>query len=236
MTAGTETTRRGDTKKRLLLAAEKLIAEHGIDGTSTRAILREAGQRNESALQYHFGGRKGLLEALYVERGAQVAAERERLLGELLESDRKVDLRSACEIAFLPPVRLAQRDPSFVRFLRVVGQMAFLPHDELRRSHDTYELGGGSKVFQLIADRLDLPRKLLERRLELLHRTAAVALSQRARAGLPFAGPEGDFYVETVLDAMTAIVEGPISPATEAALAGATEAALAATRTRRSSS
>ncbi|MEM9406904.1 MAG: helix-turn-helix domain-containing protein [Acidobacteriota bacterium] len=230
MTVEAETRRRGDTKQRLLRAAEKLIAEHGITGTSTRAILKEAEQRNESALQYHFGGRKGLLEALYVERGGQVAAEREVLLGELIESGRTLDLRSVCEVAFLPPVRLARRDPNFVRFLRVVGQLAFLPDDELRQTHETYELGNAGKVFQRVVDQLELPEGLLERRLELLHRTAAIALSQRARSGGSFEGPEADLYFETVLDAMTGIVEGPISPATTAALA-----AVAAQQTSRNS-
>lgn len=52
------------TKLHLILTAERLFVEKGIDGASLRQITREAGQRNETALQYHFTGREGLLKAL----------------------------------------------------------------------------------------------------------------------------------------------------------------------------
>ena len=39
--------------RQLLLAAERLIAERGLAALSTRMIAREAGQKNNSALQYH---------------------------------------------------------------------------------------------------------------------------------------------------------------------------------------
>ena len=42
-------------------SAEQLFAAHGVDGVSLRQITREAGQRNTTALQYHFGSRDGLL-------------------------------------------------------------------------------------------------------------------------------------------------------------------------------
>ena len=48
-----------DTRERLLLTAEKLLGERGINGVSLREITREAGQRNASALHYHFGSRDG---------------------------------------------------------------------------------------------------------------------------------------------------------------------------------
>ena len=45
-------------------AAEALFAERGLDGVTTREILDAAGQKNQSALQYHFGSREGLILAL----------------------------------------------------------------------------------------------------------------------------------------------------------------------------
>ncbi|HWH31408.1 MAG TPA: TetR family transcriptional regulator, partial [Egibacteraceae bacterium] len=56
---------RGDqTRERLLDAAEELMAERGVHGPSLAEITTRAGQRNNSALSYHFGGREGLLRAL----------------------------------------------------------------------------------------------------------------------------------------------------------------------------
>ena len=66
------------TRDRLLDAAETLFAKKGFGAVTTRAILRAAGQRNESALHYHFGGRQGLIEALHERRLDQLAGYRGR--------------------------------------------------------------------------------------------------------------------------------------------------------------
>jgi len=54
----------GDTATRLRRTAERLFAAHGLDGVSLRQITRDAGQRNSTALQYHFGSRDGLVRAV----------------------------------------------------------------------------------------------------------------------------------------------------------------------------
>jgi AcrR family transcriptional regulator len=48
----------------LIAAAERRFALDGVNGASMRELTREAGQRNVTALQYHFGGREGLLLAV----------------------------------------------------------------------------------------------------------------------------------------------------------------------------
>jgi AcrR family transcriptional regulator len=50
----TATGRSTDTKNQLIDAAETIIAEHGIDGASVRAIT-EAASANLAAVNYHFG-------------------------------------------------------------------------------------------------------------------------------------------------------------------------------------
>jgi AcrR family transcriptional regulator len=215
----TESKTGGATRERLLRAAEKLFADRGVGRASTRAILQEAGQRNESALQYHFGGRDGLIEALYLDRGAQIAAERERMLAELSDSQDEVSIRQLCEVAFLPPVNLARQEEEFGRFLEVVGQLAFLPSERLKEAHERYELGSVSKLTELVRSQLDLPPELIDRRLEMIHRLAAVSLAQWARTGESFGGASADVYFETVLDAMAAILSGPVSRQTKKALA-----------------
>lgn len=51
-------------KRKLIVAAIHLFAEHGVDSVSLRLINRAAGQRNNSALHYHFGSKMGLIEAV----------------------------------------------------------------------------------------------------------------------------------------------------------------------------
>ncbi|MFJ5231166.1 TetR/AcrR family transcriptional regulator [Kitasatospora sp. NPDC088391] len=59
---------RGSTRERLIRAAERRFAADGVHGAQLREVVREAGQANPSAVQYHFGSREGLLEAVMAER------------------------------------------------------------------------------------------------------------------------------------------------------------------------
>ena len=51
----------------LILAGERLFAEHGED-VSLRAIAVAADQRNNAAVAYHYGGRDGLITAIMARR------------------------------------------------------------------------------------------------------------------------------------------------------------------------
>jgi AcrR family transcriptional regulator len=55
------------TRERLLDAAQHLFARRGVDAVPIRQINELAGQRNASALHYHFGSCQALLVAI-VER------------------------------------------------------------------------------------------------------------------------------------------------------------------------
>ncbi len=52
------------TRDALLRAGEHLFARHGVGGTRTKQIVERAGQGNDSAVQYHFGSREGLVAAI----------------------------------------------------------------------------------------------------------------------------------------------------------------------------
>src|SRR6478609_8979114 len=64
------------TRQRILIAAERLFAEHGISAVPLRDIGIEAGQKNHAAVQYHFGDRDGLVKALMEFRGTESEAVR----------------------------------------------------------------------------------------------------------------------------------------------------------------
>lgn len=51
------------TRQRLIEAALRLFDRHGLEAVSTRQIIAEAGQSNQSVIHYYFGGRDGLIEA-----------------------------------------------------------------------------------------------------------------------------------------------------------------------------
>jgi AcrR family transcriptional regulator len=51
---------------------------HGIEGVSLREIATEAGQRNNSAVHYHFGDKQGLVDTLLSDRFTKVDRLRQR--------------------------------------------------------------------------------------------------------------------------------------------------------------
>ena len=72
-----------DTKTRLLDHAEKMFAEDGVYAVTNRQITEAAGQKNESALNYHFGTRNELIIALLTRRGKELDDARSERLAQM---------------------------------------------------------------------------------------------------------------------------------------------------------
>src|SRR6478672_3932701 len=74
----------GDATRALLIrTALGLMAEHGIEGVELRRIQLDAGQRNRSAIAYHFGDRRGLERAIGETYRAPINAARNLVLDRL---------------------------------------------------------------------------------------------------------------------------------------------------------
>jgi len=97
------------SKLRLILCAERLFAERGIEAVSLREIAAAAGQGNNNAVQYHFGSRQGLVLALTGYRMAQLDAPRRKMLDAAERSGRLQDVVTLFEIQCLPQVDLVDK-------------------------------------------------------------------------------------------------------------------------------
>ncbi len=62
----------GSSRQRILLVARKLFATDGYENTSTNSISRAA-KTSESQIIKHFGGKEGLLEAIFEEGWGRIA-------------------------------------------------------------------------------------------------------------------------------------------------------------------
>lgn len=102
----------------LLLTAERLYAERGLDGVSLREIAREAEQKNNSALHYHFGSKEALLDAIVRLRMREVDTLRNDYLDEC-EVQGRTDLRAVVEALVKPLAHglLSARPNHYNRFL-----------------------------------------------------------------------------------------------------------------------
>jgi len=108
-TAEAEPPPRGGGPRALLVAAERLIAEHGVAGVSMRQIVSAAGQANNYAVQHHFGDKMGLVRAILEMRISELNQVREALLRSFQERD-DVDLRTLVAAVYLPIAEVVDDD------------------------------------------------------------------------------------------------------------------------------
>src|SRR5689334_19816156 len=70
--ASSASVRKGEaTRRRLIIAAEELFAELGVDAVSVRSINQAAGLGSAS-VHYHFGSKEALLDAVLLDHGRGV--------------------------------------------------------------------------------------------------------------------------------------------------------------------
>jgi AcrR family transcriptional regulator len=96
-----------ETKVRLILAGESLFAEQSIENVSLREIARAANNGNNNAVQYHFGGKEGLIQAIFAYRVWQMDKVRREGLARLESTGRDIDIQDLLDLLFLPLLDLA---------------------------------------------------------------------------------------------------------------------------------
>ena len=105
----------------LLLAGERLIAERGPD-VALRDVATAAGQRNNSAVHYHFGSRDGLINAIIEHRQEPLEHARMALLAELESVGVDDDIAALVAVLVRPLFDIPYADGSvhYARFLERV--------------------------------------------------------------------------------------------------------------------
>jgi AcrR family transcriptional regulator len=102
----------------MILVAERLIAERGIDAVSLREIGAAAGQRNNSAAQYHFGTKEGLVAAIYEHRMRSMNQARLTALRALEPTGDVVELTALADILVGPMLDVVEPGNTwYARFL-----------------------------------------------------------------------------------------------------------------------
>ena len=114
-----------DTKQRILDAAEHLFARDGYHATSLRGITTTA-DANLAAVNYHFGSKEALLEAVIVRRLDPLNEIRNSQLEALLQkAELAGELPSCREVlrAFVEPtLRLRQQGSEAEDFIALIGR------------------------------------------------------------------------------------------------------------------
>lgn len=104
------------TRARLIRAGEVRFARDGVAGAKLSDIVRDAGQRNDSAVGYHFGSRQGMLVAIVTKHMTQM--EKHRQVPEIDD-----DLPAVVAAIVAPTAALLATEDGR-DFLRIMEQLA----------------------------------------------------------------------------------------------------------------
>jgi AcrR family transcriptional regulator len=207
------TTRSGPppaTALQLLLAAERLFAEHGLAGVSLRQISLEAGSSNNSAIRYHFGSKDDLLRAIFAYRLGDLM-QRRALLRARANPD---DLRAQLEAHILPLIELAESpDSSYVSFIEQLQRAGavdvFLRQSDAMKSQEEF-----TSVMQRLLPHIPEPARSL--RIQQAQDLAVHLAAERERAirrndaVLPFG-----LFVSGAVDGLAGFLAAPASAETD---------------------
>lgn len=135
------------TRAALIQAAERLIAKKGLADVSTREILQEAGQRNQSALQYHFGSKSGLIGATINERTKQIDRRRQDMLAAI---DGEPTPRQLFEALIVPLGELMGDTAAGSNYVNFLSQAITQPTWDLPQTLHDYNVQGMLTVYEKI--------------------------------------------------------------------------------------
>ncbi len=207
---------RRSTKEEIVLAAERLIAEHGLDGVSLRQIGAASGNGNNSAVIYHFGTKVQLVEAIFEYRLPRLRARR----AFLIEERRPTDLRGWLECQIRAVLEQSELDDS--HYMSFIASLQL--HDGAEGfKHLPAEFTDSALDFEAQVrphlTHLGEPLGSLRLAQAMSFIVQAAAARERARTRgeglLPFG-----LEVGNLLDAVVGFLKAPVSSGTRAALEG----------------
>ncbi|EGD55540.1 TetR/AcrR family transcriptional regulator [Gordonia neofelifaecis] len=192
------------TAERIIVAAERLFSERGLNAVSLREVGAEAGQRNSGVVQYHFGDKEKLLAAILDYRMQSINDARTRMLAELDADGRSGDLCAILEAFILP---LATDDATDTHYVRFLSQLLA---DPLRRTGFSSAAASSLRdVWGRIGQALaGLPDDVVADRLSMLVnmaiRTVADHEGEATRPGTP--------WLVHLVDASLGLLTAPVTP------------------------
>ena len=138
-----------NASERILDAAEDEFAETGYTGTSLRAISQKAGV-TQALINYYFGSKYGLYEAVFIRRGRVVSDERLRRLNQLKQQTDPITVEQVVR-AFLEPTIALREEPAGRRFLRLQARLHTEPAEiSYRLRNEAYDISTRAFVNTLL--------------------------------------------------------------------------------------
>jgi len=193
-------------REALIDAARVLFAERGIEGVSMREVGRSADQRNNNAVQYHFGDREALLLAVLAPHHERVGARRAALLDEL-EAQATPSMRSLASALVRPSAAMLE-DAAGRNYLRIVAELIADPVNVRRRGpFDGTELDRWNRLARRHAAATTLA---LHRRFSALN----LCFSELGRRAAARRRTDHRLFVSDLVDLTTGVLAADVSEET----------------------
>jgi len=157
-----------NTRRQLVLAAMRLMAEKGIGSVSLRSVNAAAGARNASAAHYHFGNKLGLIKAIVETLEQDVAAVRAPRIAKLRaqSATRKPSARQIIEAAYGPFMGLLFHPEYRLPGIKFLSRLIVDTGPELRVIANRFTGPLAHEVLDLLRDALpNVPPRVLKMRI-----------------------------------------------------------------------
>ncbi len=207
---------RGDaTRQALMKAAERLFAEKGPSNVTIREIVEKAGQKNESALQYHFKNMEGLILATHHFRDQQIVEARMASLALLEKRTASPSLRDVVQVMVKPTFMLARESSEFRRYIRAFSLMLASGNVSTLASVRRGSGESDDRIAALLGQALPhLDSEGFERRLDSAIRFISVSMYAHSHQTNAFRGKASDLFFSHLMDALVGLLSAKESEET----------------------
>ena len=206
------------TQAKIIATAERLFAERGVASVSLAEINSASEQRNRNAVQYHFGDKQKLLQAIFDKHAPGVHAHRDALLDAIESSQASWSLDDLVSALVIPVAEKLNDPDGGEAYVRIPAQLAFStagtfyspPHTDHLSTNREVRLG------KLLAQRLKhLDSAVLELRMvlavDLMFHTLADHAAIRRQLDKPNPLGHTPLVVSHIIDSITALLDTPPS-------------------------
>lgn len=201
-----------ETRTRLIEAATREFAAHGIHAASLLEITRQAGQRNRGAVHYHFGSREGMLVAVLEQQVDFLAARETELLARAHDGTAD-DLAPVVEAFVRPSLELADQGWQGRCYLVILAEI--VEDDPGSLDPDVVEVlerTGGYAALTLLEQRVPgMPDDIRAERLSLVISFLLRAVADRARTGERDAPSRARLETDAFVTNLVAMVIGMLT-------------------------
>lgn len=193
------------TRQRILDAAERLFAEHGVFSISNRQISEAAGQGNTAAVGYHFGSKADLVRAIVRRHSEPTERIRARLLARY-DGSAVLRERVACLVLPFTEHLASLGTPSW--YARFAAQLIAEPKLRELVAVDVGEAPTLRAATGALHDCLpELPDRVRRERDDMAHTLIVHFCAQRERS----LTPQWPAAASSLIDAVQGLYRAPVT-------------------------